>query len=169
MRIAQIRKYDISNGPGIRATLFVSGCTHNCEDCFNKEYQNFSFGTEMMIGEVDEFLSYAEDEKVVGINILGGEPLQQTMDKKLTTLLHILKLKEQTKDKPIWLWTGYKLEDIANNNDIMLILKYVDVLIDGKFEKDKKDLNLRYRGSSNQRVIDMNHFRNTGEIRKLDI
>ena len=152
MRYAQLRRYDISNGPNIRATLFVSGCTHNCKGCFNKDYQDFNYGKEWTSITETVFLHYVKDPKVKGVNILGGEPLQQTMDNSLADLL--AKIKENT-NKPIWLWTGYKLEDVINNTKIMNILQYVDVLIDGKFEEDKKDLNLKFRGSSNQRIIDV--------------
>ena len=161
MRYAQLRRYDISNGPNIRATLFVSGCTHNCKGCFNKDYQDFSYGKEWTSITETLFLCYAKDPKVKGINILGGEPLQQTMDNSLADLL--AKIKENT-NKPIWLWTGYKLEDVINNTKIMNILQYVDVLIDGKFEEDKKDLNLMYRGSANQRIINLTKTFEKGEI-----
>ena len=161
MRYAQIRRYDISNGPNIRATLFVSGCTHNCKGCFNKDYQDFNYGKEWTSITETLFLCYAKDPKVKGINILGGEPLQQTMDNSLADLL--AKIKENT-NKPIWLWTGYKLEDVINNTKVMNILQYVDVLIDGKFEEDKKDLNLMYRGSANQRIINLTKTFEKGEI-----
>jgi anaerobic ribonucleoside-triphosphate reductase activating protein len=161
MRYAQLRRYDISNGPNIRATLFVSGCTHNCKGCFNKDYQDFNYGKEWTSITETLFLCYAKDPKVKGINILGGEPLQQTMDNSLADLL--AKIKENT-NKPIWLWTGYKLEDVINNTKIMNILQYVDVLIDGKFEEDKKDLNLMYRGSANQRIINLTKTFEKGEI-----
>ena len=161
MRYAQLRRYDISNGPNIRATLFVSGCTHNCKGCFNKDYQDFNYGKEWTSITETLFLCYAKDPKVKGINILGGEPLQQTMDNSLADLL--AKIKENT-NKPIWLWTGYKLEDVINNTKVMNILQYVDVLIDGKFEEDKKDLNLMYRGSANQRVINLTKTFEKGEI-----
>ena len=161
MRYAQLRRYDISNGPNIRATLFVSGCTHNCKGCFNKDYQDFSYGKEWTSITETLFLCYAKDPKVKGINILGGEPLQQTMDNSLADLL--AKIKENT-NKPIWLWTGYKLEDVINNTKVMNILQYVDVLIDGKFEEDKKDLNIMYRGSANQRVINLTKTFEKGEI-----
>ena len=161
MRYAQLRRYDISNGPNIRATLFVSGCTHNCKGCFNKDYQDFNYGKEWTSITETLFLCYAKDPKVKGINILGGEPLQQTMDNSLADLL--AKIKENT-NKPIWLWTGYKLEDVINNTKVMNILQYVDVLIDGKFEEDKKDLNLMYRGSANQRIINLNKTFEKGEI-----
>ena len=161
MRYAQLRRYDISNGPNIRATLFVSGCTHNCKGCFNKDYQDFNYGKERTSITETLFLCYAKDPKVKGINILGGEPLQQTMDNSLADLL--AKIKENT-NKPIWLWTGYKLEDVINNTKVMNILQYVDVLIDGKFEEDKKDLNLMYRGSANQRIINLTKTFEKGEI-----
>ena len=161
MRYAQLRRYDISNGPNIRATLFVSGCTHNCKGCFNKDYQDFNYGKEWTSITETLFLCYAKDPKVKGINILGGEPLQQTMDNSLADLL--AKIKENT-NKPIWLWTGYKLEDVINNTKAMNILQYVDVLIDGKFEEDKKDLNLMYRGSANQRIINLTKTFEKGEI-----
>lgn len=161
MRYAQLRRYDISNGPNIRATLFVSGCTHNCKGCFNKDYQDFNYGKEWTSITETLFLCYAKDPKVKGINILGGEPLQQTMDNSLADLL--AKIKENT-NKPIWLWTGYKLEDVINNTRVMNILQYVDVLIDGKFEEDKKDLNLMYRGSANQRIINLTKTFEKGEI-----
>ena len=161
MRYAQLRRYDISNGPNIRATLFVSGCTHNCKGCFNKDYQDFNYGKEWTSITETLFLCYAKDPKVKGINILGGEPLQQTMDNSLADLL--AKIKENT-NKPIWLWTGYKLEDVINNTKIMNILQYVDVLIDGKFEEDKKDLNLMYRGSANQRIINLTKTFEKGEM-----
>ena len=161
MRYAQLRRYDISNGPNIRATLFASGCTHNCKGCFNKDYQDFNYGKEWTSITETLFLCYAKDPKVKGINILGGEPLQQTMDNSLADLL--AKIKENT-NKPIWLWTGYKLEDVINNTKVMNILQYVDVLIDGKFEEDKKDLNLMYRGSANQRIINLTKTFEKGEI-----
>ena len=161
MRYAQLRRYDISNGPNIRATLFVSGCTHNCKGCFNKDYQDFNYGKEWTSITETLFLCYAKDPKVKGINILGGEPLQQTMDNSLADLL--AKIKENT-NKPIWLWTGYKLEDVINNTKVMNILQYVDVLIDGKFEEEKKDLNLMYRGSANQRIINLTKTFEKGEI-----
>lgn len=166
MRYAQMRKYDISNGPGVRATLFVSGCTHKCEDCFNTSYQDFKYGKEWNEETKQQFMEYVMNERVVGVNILGGEPLQQIMDNELATLLALIK--EKT-NKPIWVWTGYKLEDIANNIKVQEILKSVDVLIDGRFEKDLKDLNLMYKGSANQRVIDLNYFKKNKIIKTIDI
>lgn len=154
MKYAKIRKYDTSNGQGIRSTLFVSGCTHNCKGCFNKKAHNFNYGYDWNSKREEEFMTYVKDDKVVGVNILGGEPMQQIKDKDLLRLLG--RIKKET-GKSIWLWTGYTIEEILeNNNPIQLfMLSLVDVLIDGRFEEDKKDLKLKYRGSSNQRVIDV--------------
>lgn len=150
MRVAQMRKRDISNGAGIRCTLFVSGCTHNCPNCFNKEYQSFSYGEKWTKEKEDKFMSYVLDQYTTGINILGGEPLQQ-LDGDLLGLLK--KIKQKVPQKPIWLWTGYVYEDIKDKPKIKEILDHVDVLIDGRYVEGLKDLTLQYRGSSNQRVI----------------
>ena len=152
MKYAKIRKYDISNAPGICTTLFVSGCTHNCEGCFNKEQQDFTYGNDFTKEIEDEFIEYSKSKQVKGVNILGGEPMQQLMDDTLLKLLKRIKLEV---NKPIWLWSGYTFEEIVNNPKRAEILREVDVLIDGKFEADKRDLMLKYRGSSNQRVIDV--------------
>lgn len=145
MYYAMIRKFDVSNGPGIRTTLFVSGCTHKCKDCFNEEQQDFNYGNLFTKETEDLFISYVKNSNVVGVNILGGEPLQQD-----DTLYNLLKrIKEET-NKSIWLWTGYTKDSIPNAK--LKILDYVDVLIDGKFEINKKNLSLKYRGSENQKI-----------------
>lgn len=152
MKYAKIRKLDVTNGPGIRTTLFVSGCTHNCKDCFNKEQQDFNYGEEFTKEIEDEFIEYTKARQVKGVNILGGEPMQQVKD---NTLLNLLKRIRIETNKPIWLWSGYTLEEILRDEKRLEILKEVDVLIDGRFEADKRDIMLKYRGSSNQRVIDV--------------
>lgn len=152
MKYAKIRKLDVTNGPGIRTTLFVSGCTHNCKDCFNKEQQDFNYGEEFTKKIEDEFIEYTKARQIKGVNILGGEPMQQVKD---NTLLNLLKRIRMETNKPIWLWSGYTLEEILRNEKRLEILKEVDVLIDGRFEADKRDIMLKYRGSSNQRVIDV--------------
>lgn len=152
MNYAKIRKFDVNNGPNVRTTLFVSGCTHNCKDCFNKEQQDFNYG-EIFTKEIeDEFVKYSMNPSIKGINILGGEPLQQLKDRALIDLL--IRLNKEVK-KTIWLWTGYTYEEVLEDPKKKEFLNYIDVLIDGRFEIDKRDLNLKYRGSSNQRVIDV--------------
>ena len=152
MNYGKIRKFDVSNGPGVRATLFVSGCTNNCEGCFNKDLQDFSYGEKWTKDIEDDFIKQVMNPNIVGVNILGGEPMDQIRDKDLSNLLKRIKLET---NKSIWLWSGYLYENILNSDDRNDILKYVDVLIDGRFELNKRNISLKYRGSSNQRVIDV--------------
>lgn len=154
MKYAKIRRYDTANGNGIRTTLFVSGCTHNCKGCFNADAQDFNYGKDWTYETEEQFMEYVKDDKVVGVNILGGEPMQQLKDKSLLRLLG--RIKRET-GKSIWMWTGYTIEEILSRDNMqqLFMLSLVDVLIDGRFEEDKKDLKLKYRGSSNQRVIDV--------------
>lgn len=152
MRYAQIRKFDVTNGPDVRTTLFVTGCTNNCEGCFNKELQDFNYGEEWTKETEDKFLEYAKNENVNGVNILGGEPMEQVMDDSLYNLL--LRIKNET-GKSIWLWSGYLYEEIIKDNSKKRLLELVDVLVDGRFIIAKRDITLKYRGSSNQRVIDV--------------
>ena len=161
MNYAKIRKLDVTNGPGIRTTLFVSGCTHNCEGCFNKEQLDFNYGNKFTKETEDEFIQLTKNKQIKGVNILGGEPMQQIMDDTLLNLLKRIKLET---DKPIWLWSGYTFEEIVNNPKRLEILREVDVLIDGKFQADKRDIMLKYRGSSNQRVIDVKKSLEQGNI-----
>lgn len=152
MRYEKIRKFDVSNAPGVRSTLFVTGCTHDCKGCFNKELQDFGAGEVWTQEDEDNFVSYVKNDNVVGVNILGGEPMQQVMDDCLPNLLK--RVKEET-GKSIWLWSGYLLEQILEDEKRRKILEYVDVLVDGRFDIDKRNINLKYRGSENQRVIDV--------------
>ena len=150
MYYAQMRKYDIANGVGIRATLFVSGCTHQCLGCFNTEYRDFKYGT--LWDEVAEetFMSYVKDRNVHGVSILGGEPMQQ--DFHLSALLK--RIKEET-GKNIWIYSGDTFEVIIEDPPKREILQYCDVLVDGPFVEGLKDLKLQFRGSSNQRILDV--------------
>ena len=150
MNYAKLRKFDVSNGPNIRSTLFVSGCTNLCEGCFNKELQDFNYGKPWNKEIEEEFLSYVKNENIKGVNILGGEPLDQIRDNDLLNLLK--RIKSEIK-KEIWLWTGYTIEEAIKNEKRKEIIMQVDVIIDGRFELKKRDLNLKYRGSSNQRIL----------------
>ena len=152
MNYAKIRKFDVSNGPNVRTTIFVSGCTNGCEGCFNKELQDFNYGSKWDEKIEDEFLSYVKDENVKGVNILGGEPLDQIKDNDLLNLL--IRIKKET-NKEIWLWTGYTIEEVMKDKRRLELIKNVDVVIDGRFELDKRDISLKYRGSSNQRIINV--------------
>lgn len=159
MNYADIRKLDISNGPGIRSSLFVSGCNFKCNGCFNQEAQDFKYGKLFTKEIEDKFIEYTKSSKITGVNILGGEPLQQD-----NSLLNLLKRIKKETNKNIWLWTGYKLEEIPKEK--LEILEYIDVLVDGRFELNNKNLSLKYRGSGNQKV----NFKNTeGIFESVDI
>lgn len=163
MYYGNMKKLDTANSKGIGSTLFVSGCTHNCKGCFNKDSQKFTYGKPFTKEDEDRFIQYIQHPQVKVASILGGEPLQQPTHEMLQL---VKRIKEET-GKPIWMWTGYTLEELYTT-DKMEILQYVDVLIDGRFELDKKDLMLKYRGSSNQRVIDMQKTLEQGEIVLFD-
>ena len=152
MNYSKIKWYDISNGPGVRASLFVSGCTHKCKGCFNEVTWDFKYGDKWDSETEQKFITHLQRPEIVGVNILGGEPLQQ--DRNLLSLLKQIYLKVK---KPIWLWTGYDIVDIIQNgSELQRQMIYLcDVVVDGKFDESKKDLKLKYRGSSNQRVIDI--------------
>ena len=152
MRITQIRKTDVANGTGIRVTIFVAGCTHRCAGCFNREYFSFEAG-ELVTEEVmDRIISMSQKDYIEGLSVLGGEPLQQVFDKTLVTLLKRFK---QEVGKSVWLYTGYTYEEAIQRQERLDILSYCDVLVDGKFEIAQKDLRLKFRGSRNQRIIDV--------------
>lgn len=152
MNYARIKKFDIANGPGVRASLYVSGCTHGCKGCFNEEAWNFNYGQKWTKEVEDDLIEHLKKPEIKGLNVLGGEPLQQ--DESLLNLLKRIYLEVK---KPIWLWTGFDIIDIIQNGtELQRQMIYLcDVVVDGKFIESKKDLNLKYRGSSNQRVIDI--------------
>lgn len=159
MYYAQMRKYDIANGLGIRATLFVSGCRHKCSGCFNEAYQDFEYGTLWDEEAEATFMSYVKDKNVHGVSILGGEPMQQ--DNHLQELLK--RIKEET-GKHIWIYSGNTYEQILQDTHKKEILQYCDVLVDGPFIEALKDLKLKFRGSSNQRIIDVQASLRAGAV-----
>ena len=151
MRYAQIRKKDIANGPGIRVSIFVQGCHFHCKNCFNSDTWDFNGGQEFKKEDLDRLLKYGEDVYVCGLSVLGGEPLNE---KNVDGVIEVCKaFREKFPDKSIWLWSGYTYENINDNQ--RRVLEYLDVLVDGQFVDELKDFRLKYRGSSNQRVIDV--------------
>ena len=151
MNYADIRKYDTSNWLGINSTIFFSGCNFHCKGCFNKEAQDFNYGKPYTKEVEDLLICYARNEHVTGVCLLGGEVFQQD----LNVILNLVKRINKEVNKPIYIWTGYLWDKLIQDEKKIEILKYVDVLIDGQFQIDKKNLNLKFRGSSNQRVIDV--------------
>ncbi|XZH99868.1 anaerobic ribonucleoside-triphosphate reductase activating protein (plasmid) [Clostridium perfringens] len=149
MHYANIKPLDVANSPYIGSTIFFSGCRFGCEGCFNKVAWDFNYGKSYTKKTEDELIQYLKHPQVKNANILGGEVFQQDL-KKILSLVKRIK-KETNVD--IWVWTGYEFEELIEDSNKLEILKYVDVLVDGRFILEKKDLSLKYRGSSNQRVI----------------
>lgn len=149
MRYADIKYPDVANGPGVRVSLFVQGCSRHCKGCFNKETWDFNGGKQFTSDELSKIRKNMSYNWVQGISILGGEPLEQSED-----LLNFLKyIKSKFPQKDIWMWTGYTYEDVKDNE----IFKYVDVVVDGPFQEEKKNVSLQFRGSENQRIIQINN------------
>ncbi len=150
MNFAQIREYDVANGPGIRVSFFVTGCTHKCYNCFNPEYQDFDFGDTWTKDTTKMIINYLNKDQISGLSIIGGEPFQNAKD--LTKIIKDIK-KEVNKD--IWIWSGYTFDEIIDDQVKKELLEEIDVLVDGRFVERLKDLTLKFRGSSNQRIIDV--------------
>lgn len=148
MNYATIKPLDIANGPGVRVSLFVSGCRNKCPGCFNPETWDFNYGQEFTWDTLHEIEMLLKDPNVSGLSILGGDPFEPENRQWIETLCAYVK---HNIDKPIWVWSGYSFEDLKN----LPVMSYIDVLIDGRFEESLKDLRLMYMGSSNQRIIDV--------------
>lgn len=159
MNYADIKRIDVANGPGVRVSLFVSGCSHHCKGCFNEETWDFNFGGLFDDKAIDTVMEYLAPSHIKGFSLLGGEPFEYTNQQGVLPLLR--KIKETYPEKDIWCWTGYLFD--RDIRDTMMVkwpetremINYIDILVDGEFEIDKKNLSLRFRGSSNQRIIDV--------------
>lgn len=171
MYYGAIKKNDIANGPGVRVTLFVSGCTHHCEGCFQPETWNFTYGQLFTSETEKELLDALKPEYVQGLTLLGGEPMEPENQRVLVSFLH--KVKAQYPKKNIWCFSGYLYEELAGKSEgtgrarcevTDEMLSRIDVLVDGEFELEKRNLMLKFRGSENQRLIDLNKTREQGEV-----
>ncbi len=157
MHYAEIKTCDIANGPGIRVSLFVSGCTHRCQNCFNEETWNFQYGKPFTAETENELIDALRPAYIKGLTLLGGEPLEQSNQRGL--LPFVRRVKKELPDKSIWCYTGYTFEtDVLERmctewEETRELLSYFDVLVDGEFVQEKKDMGLQFRGSSNQRLI----------------
>mgnify|MGYP001117084356 FL=1 len=158
MNIAKIVPYDVANGPGIRMSIWVSGCRRHCPGCFNPEAQDFEYGqpvTDKMLGTIT---AYAKSQNHDGFNFLGGEPFEKENEPMLCVIAHDIKQHRQSIAQDIWCWTGYTWEELMDDcrrGHMHMLLKDIDVLVDGPFIEEKKDISLLWRGSSNQRIIDV--------------
>ncbi len=171
MNIAKIRTMDISNGPGIRASIFVSGCNNNCKGCFNKEAQDFNYGEKYSEELEKRIFKILENEHIQGLSILGGEPLDPKNQEEVLAL--IVKVKEKYPKKDIWLWSGYTIENLISRENPITnkILEKIDYIVDGPFIEELKNPSLEFRGSSNQRIINTEEYfkqRNEAIVYKIE-
>lgn len=160
MRYGQLRQYDIANGEGIRTSLFVTGCTHCCYNCFNEEYQNFSAGEEWTESDTEKLLSYVSAPACSGLTLLGGEPFQN-VDGLLPLVDRVLAVAPQ---KAIWIYSGYTYEELIVCPNKRALLERCHILVDGKFVDALRDPGLAFRGSSNQRIIDIQASLEQGDV-----
>ena len=168
MNYADIKRCDVANGEGVRVSLFVSGCTHYCKGCFNKEAWDFDYGELFTEREIENIMEYLKPGYVAGLSLLGGEPMEPSNQEGILPLLR--RMKETYPEKTIWCYTGYLFdEDILNRmcreSEITKeIVSYLDIVVDGEFVQEKKNLKLNFRGSENQRIVDVKKTLETGEI-----
>ena len=168
MNVAEVLKADHVNGPGMRVSLFVSGCTNQCPDCFNPETWDFAYGVLYTPDMEEEILTELSKPYYQGMTILGGEPFEEQNQEELIHLIR--RVKTELPDKDIWMFTGFVYEEdlvpggcrhISVTDEI---LDSIDVLVDGRYVESLKDLRLLFRGSSNQRLIDMKKTRRSGKV-----
>lgn len=158
MKYADIKYYDIANGLGVRTSLFVSGCTHRCKGCFNEIAWDFNYGKEFTEKTIEEILNSLEPKYIKGLSLLGGEPMEPSSQRALLPLLR--QMKKRFPEKDIWCYTGYTYEpDLLNPNGRAHcevtdeFLSYIDILVDGEFDQSLHDISLKFRGSRNQRLL----------------
>ncbi len=160
MKYNKIRKMDISNGPGIRVSIFLQGCDFHCKNCFNSETWSFKAGKEFNDDTINRVLELCEKDYIVGLSILGGEPMHPINIDGTCKLAKAFK--EKFPDKSLWSWSGFLYEDILSRKPE--IFDYLDVLVDGQYVDEKHDPTLKWKGSSNQRVIDIKKTKKRGKI-----
>lgn len=162
MRYNKIRKMDIADGTGIRVSIFVQGCTFNCQGCFNPETHDFNGGKEFTQETLSKLMELCENPIIKGLSVLGGEPLHSNNVDEVFNIVSTFKKRFPKKD--IWLWSGFQFEDIIKDNKRKKIIEQIDFLIDGRFIEAKRNLKLRWAGSENQRFIDIKKTLSEGHI-----
>lgn len=167
MNYSLIRACDIANGPGVRVSLFVSGCTHHCPGCFQPETWDFDYGQPFLWKTQHRIFELLRPDYIDGLTILGGEPLEPNNQRELLPFVEAVK--REFPDKTIWVYTGFTLDELMNRNGecgavTEALLSNLDILVDGPFIEAKKDLRLRFCGSSNQRLIDLRKTKEAGKI-----
>jgi len=159
MHYNKIRKMDIANGPGVRVSIFFQGCAFHCKNCFNPETWDFDGGLDFGDEQIEEIIKLAEPDHITGLSILGGEPMHPKNIENTTKLAK--KFKEVYPNKTIWSWSGFLFDEYLKDKEVV---KYLDVLVDGQFKDELRDPRLKWRGSANQRVIDVQASLKKGEI-----
>ena len=167
MNYSRILRADIANGPGFRCTVWTTGCLRKCPGCFNPEAQDPYFGKLFDDEAKEKIFKELSDQHCSGLSLMGGEPLSVCSDNRKQVIQLCKEVKERFPEKDIWMWSGFLLEEIINDASMRPILDYIDVLVDGPFVQEKKDLSTPFRGSTNQRIIDVKKWRATGEISEL--
>lgn len=168
MNYATIKPFDVANGPGVRVSLFVSGCTHRCKGCFNEEAWDFNYGEKFTEKQEKEILEAMKPDYIKGFSLLGGEPFEPRNQTILAPLLE--KIKKEYPQKDIWCYSGYDFEkDLLSGNlcDFSItdrMLKNIDILVDGRFVEELKNLKLCFKGSENQRIINVKKSREENKI-----
>lgn len=165
MNYAAIKKTDIANGPGVRVSLFVSGCRRHCKNCFNSETWDFNYGNQFAKNTMSTIIGALNQDYIEGFSILGGEPFEP--ENRETVLNIVRKVKEEFPQKTIWCYSGFTFEELIDS--ARNILEYIDVLVDGEFIDEKKNLRLKFRGSENQRIIDVKKSLKRGVVTELDL
>lgn len=150
MRYNKIRKMDISNGPGVRVSIFMQGCSFNCKNCFNKETHDFNGGKDFNDETVERVLELCDNDNIEGLSILGGEPMHPSNIEGTTKLAKAFK--EKFPEKNVWAWSGFSYDKDLKDKEVV---KYLDVLVDGQYNDDLRNPTLKWKGSENQRVIDV--------------
>lgn len=162
MNYAKITKHDIANGRGVRVVLWVSGCNHHCMGCHNPETWDDKYGTLFEPKDLSDIITSLREDWISGLTLSGGDPLKPSNVETCTIVAALAKANVPNKD--VWCWTGYTWEEILSRKDCNDILQYIDVLVDGEFVQDKYNISLKWRGSSNQRVIDVKKSLQTGNV-----
>ena len=163
MKYNVVRKMDISNGPGIRVSVFMQGCEFHCKNCFNPETWDFEGGKEFTDDTVNEVLNLCSQNHIKGLSILGGEPMHPKNIEATTKLAKAFK--EKYPNKNLWVWSGFKFDEDLKDKEV---LNYLDVLVDGRYVDELHNPKLKWRGSSNQRVIDVKKSLKKGEVVLLE-
>jgi len=153
MNIAKIQRMDVINGDGFRTSLFVSGCDRHCKGCFNQQAQDPKYGYDFTEEVKEKLFKELKNEHCAGLSLLGGDPMSHLSDNRKCVIALCKEVKEKFPSKNIFMWTGYTIKEILDSKEMKDIVKYVDVIIDGPFIEELKDIDLKWRGSSNQNII----------------